>query len=177
MNQKDTKQGRKEREYYKPIKDRLEEILRAKSYDFHLEVTAYKQFSNELKAEIKPGRDITFSFLNEAAPDLTGFVKAKYSSDFIIVEIKREPIKIDPIYQTRKYAELFNAKHALLISTEEIPEEIKRLAKVVHPLLSGGYGYERTSLAYFDPDKGDFIEWFESDPFIDFDRLIEIEDE
>jgi len=47
----------------------------------------------------------------------------------------------------------------------EIPEEIKRLAKVVSSLLSGGY--KRTTLAHFDPDKRDFIEWFERNPFSD----------
>jgi hypothetical protein len=165
VNQSDKKQRGKEREYYKTIKDELEEILRAKSYDFHLEVTANRVFSNKLKAEIRPGRDIIFNFLKEAAPDITGFVKGEYFSDFIVVEIKREPIKIDHVYQARKYAELFNAKYALLVSTEEIPEEIKRLAKVVNPLLSGGYGYEKLALAYFDPDKRDFIEWFERNPF------------
>lgn len=120
-----------------------------------------------MKAEISPHghRDIIFHFLKEAAPDITGFVKGEYSSDFIVIEIKNEEIKIDDIYQTRKYTGLFNAKYALLISTKEISEEIKRLSKVVYSLLSSGYSSERITLVQFDAEKGNFIEWFEKNPF------------
>lgn len=130
----DKKEGKAEREYHEIVKTKLEELLRTKFDNFHLEITADKKFSNKLKAEISPHgyRDIIFHFLKHAAPDITGFIKGGHSSDFIVVEIKREAIKLDDIYQTRKYAELFNAKYALLISAKEIPEEIKRLSKVVY---------------------------------------------
>lgn len=154
-----------ERDYYEPIKTKLEELLGGKFGNFHLEITADKKFTNKLKAEIRPERDIIFHFLKEAAPDITGFIKREYSSDFIVIEIKNEEIKIDNIYQARKYAELFNANYAVLISTKEIPEEIKRLSKVVYSLLSGGYGYEKMTLAYFDAERGNFVEWLEKNPF------------
>ena len=160
---KEKKKVRIERDYYKPIKAKLEELLGTKFSNFHLEITADKKFSNKLKTEISPNRDIIFHFLKEAAPDITGFIKGEYSSDFIVVEIKNEEIKIDHIYQTKKYAELFNAKYALLVSTKEIPEEIKRLSKVVYSLLSSG-GY-RTTLVYFDAERKDLVEWFEKNPF------------
>ncbi|HJH28043.1 MAG TPA: hypothetical protein C5S37_15065 [Methanophagales archaeon] len=156
---------KKEKEYYETIKTRLEELLRGRGVNFHLEITANKRFSNRLKAEINRNRDIIFNFLREAAPDITGFIKKEYSSDFIVVEIKARTIKLDDIYQTRKYAQLFDAKYALLISTQEIPEEIKRLAKVIHSLLSSGYGYERINLARFDTEKEKLSEWFEKNPF------------
>lgn len=165
MNQ--SKEKKIERDYYEPIKTKLEELIKTKFSNHHLEITADKKFTNKLKAEISPHghRDIIFHFLREAAPDITGFIKGEYSSDFIVIEIKNEEIKIDDIYQTRKYAELFNAKYALLISTKEIPEEIKRLSKVVYSFLSGGYAYERITLVYFDAESGNFIEWFEKNPF------------
>ena len=50
---------------------------------------------------------ITFYFLKEAAPDITGFIRKQYATEFVVVEIKRNTIKLDDIYQTRKYAELF----------------------------------------------------------------------
>jgi hypothetical protein len=105
----------RERELYEPIRAKIEELIRTKFSNFHLEVTADKNFSNKLKAEISPHghRDIVFRFLNEAAPDITGFIKTEYSSDFIAIEVKNEEIKIDDIYQTKRYAELFNAKYAL----------------------------------------------------------------
>lgn len=166
MDKGDKKENRKkEKEYYETIKTKLEELLKRRFVNFHLEITANKRFSNRLKAEINPNRNIIFNFLREASPDITGFIKEKYSSDFIVVEIKAGAIKLDDIYQTRKYAQLFNAKYALLISTQEIPEEIKRLAKVTHSLLSSGYGYERINLAHFDTEKEKLSGWFEKNPF------------
>ncbi|RZN40364.1 MAG: hypothetical protein EFT35_03015 [Methanophagales archaeon ANME-1-THS] len=166
MNKGDKKEDhKKEKEHYEAIKTKLEELLKRKFVNFHLEITADKRFSNRLKAEINPNRNIIFHFLKEAAPDITGFIKEKYSSDFIVVEIKAETIKLDDIYQTRKYAELFHAKYALLISTQEIPEEIKRLAKVNYSLLSSGYDYAKINLVHFDTEKEKFSEWFEKNPF------------
>lgn len=157
----------RERKHYEIIKTKLEELLKSKFNNFHLEITANKVFTEKLKAEISPhgNRDIVFHFLKKTAPDITGFIKREHSTDFIVVEVKNEKIGIDDIYQVRKYAELFNAKYSFLISTKEIPIEIKRLSKVVYMLLSGGYGYERATLVYFDTQKSDFIEWFEKNPF------------
>src|SRR5229473_3005568 len=126
-----------ERALYESVKVWLERLLEQKYASVRLEVTAYKQFSNVLQSQIDPSRDLIFAFLKEAAPDITGFVKKDSSSlrEFVVVEVKTTPIKLDDIYQTRKYAELFDARYALLISTSEIPEKITRLSRVVIPLL------------------------------------------
>jgi len=157
----------REKDYYEPIKRKLEGLIATKADNFHLEITSNRKFSNKLKAEISPHgyRDMIFHFLRDAAPDITGFIKEQYSSAFIVVEVKNDEIKIDDIYQAKRYAELFDAKYPLLISTEEIPEEIKRLSKVVYKLLSGGYGSEKIILVHYDPEKNDFVEWFEKNPF------------
>ncbi len=152
-----------EKELYKPIKAKVEEILKPKFSDFYLEITADKKFSNKLKAEIPDYRHIIFYFLKEVAPDITGFIKKNYSSDFIVIEVKAEAVKLDHIYQTRKYAELFDAKYALLVSIEEIPEEIKRLSKTVHSLLSLP-GYKHMTLVHFDDETKKFVEWFPENP-------------
>lgn len=156
---------KKEREYYETIKAMLEELLKSKFSDFYLEITADKKFSNKLKANISQYRDIIFYFLKEAAPDITGFIKQQYSTDFLVVEIKREKMKLDDIYQTRKYAELFDARYALLISTEEIPEEVRRLHRVVYSLLSLP-AYKTLTLCEIDKETMEFIEWFPETPFI-----------
>lgn len=81
------------------------------------------------------------------------------------MEIKAEKLKVDDIFQTRKYAELFEAKYALLVTTEEIPEEIKRLSKVVFPLLYLG-SYRTFNLVHFDEEAGEFREYFPENPFV-----------
>ena len=153
-----------EREIYPHIKNWLEEQLKTRFTDFHLEITADRKFSNPLKQQIDRNRDLIFNFLKEAAPDITGFVKGDYSREFIVVEVKNKPIKLDDIYQTRKYAELFDARYALLVSTEEIPEEIIRLSKVVFSLLSLP-AYKQLTLVHFG-DNAKNIVWFPDNPFI-----------
>jgi hypothetical protein len=71
--------------------------------------------------------------------------------EFIVVEVKTTPIKLDDIYQVRKYAELFDARHALLLSTSEIPEKITRLSRVVFLLLALP-AYKQATLARFADD-------------------------
>jgi len=65
----------REEKYYESIKEKLEELIKRKFDEFYLEITANKHFSNKLKAKISRKRDIIFSFLKEAAPDITGYVK------------------------------------------------------------------------------------------------------
>lgn len=156
----------KEKEYYEIIKIKLEELFKSKFESFHLEITADKEFSNKLKAEIEKNKEIIFKFLKEFRPDITGFVKENGSSYFVVVEIKDEVIKLDHIYQIRKYAELLGAKYTLLISTFEIPDEIKRLDKVIYPhLLTGGYAYERIIIVHFNTKTQQFVEWYEKNQF------------
>lgn len=154
-----------EKEYYEAIKTNLEQLLAVKSSRFHLEITADKKFSNELKAHIGQNRDIIFHFLKEAAPDITGFIEKSYSSDFIVVEIKRETVKLDDIYQTKKYQELFNAKFTFLVSVQPIPEEIKRLHKVAFSLLSGPSYHHMFALAHFNERTNEIVGWYPENPF------------
>jgi len=158
----------KEKDYYPIVKDLVEQVLKEKFTDYYLEITANKKFSNKLKEQINPNRDIIFHFLKEAAPDLTGFVKGKYSSELMIVEVKNESIKLDDIYQARKYAELFDARYAFLVSTAEIPEEIKRLSKVIYTLLSLPV-YKTLTIVRLDKETKKFIEWFPKNPITQTD--------
>jgi len=156
---------KQEKEYYPIIKAKLEELLKRKNQNFYLEITANKKFSNNLKAEVREYRDIIFHFLKEASPDITGFINSKYSSDFVVIEFKVENIRLDHVYQTRKYIDLFDAKFAFLVSLRSIPEEIKRLHKVTYQLLSASGTCRAFVLVYFDEDTGEFNEWYPENPF------------
>ena len=161
------KEEMKESQYYESIKVVLQYLLKDKFKEIHLEITAQKKYSNILKSEItKHGyRDIIFRFLKEAAPDITGFIKDDFSSSFIVVEVKNEIIKLDNIYQIKKYADLFDAKYALLISIKEIPEEIKRLAKVIPALLSLNNWMKKIVLVHFNYENKELIDWYPENPF------------
>lgn len=151
--------------YYESVRSWLEQILKEKFASCHLEVTAQRKFSNILQSQIDRNRDLIFAFLGDAAPDITGFVKKDSSSlrEFVIVEIKTTPLKLDDIYQTRKYAELFDASYALLVSTVEVPAKITRLAEVVFPLLLLP-NYKQLTLVSFQ-ESGKRVEWFRENPF------------
>ncbi len=140
-----------ERDLYEPIKDYLAESFRQKFGNCYLEITAEGVFSHTLKSVVR--HDIIFYFLRKKAPDLVGFVARKQSGwdasfvpsivqDYITVEIKKDKIELKDIYQAKMYGDLFQAKYALLISPERIPEEIRRLDQntyVTRRYMSGWY--------------------------------------
>lgn len=154
-----------EENYYPVIKQKFVELFESRGCKVHLEITANKKFSNKLKSKFSDYRQIIFYFLKDVAPDITGFVERDSFTDFVIIEIKNEQTKLDHIYQVRKYADLFEAKFAFLISTEEIPEEIKRLSKVVYPILSTPSIYQSRTLVYFDEGTQSFEDWYPENPF------------
>jgi len=155
--------GSNESQYYKPVKTKVEEILKERYGTYHLEITAKKTFGNKLKRKISDYREIIFLFLKEVRPDITGFIE-DVLTEFIVIEVKNEPIKLDHIYQVRKYAELLDARYALLVSTEAIPEEIRRLSRVVYRLLSLPADKTMT-LVRFNEETGEFDGWFPKNPF------------
>ncbi len=176
----------RERDYYQPLKFALTAHIRSRitpresdnpyiqvlekltvpAKKIYLEITAdEKSPSNTLKSKISPGRDLIYLFLKSARPDLTGFIEVNQILDFIVVEFKNDTISLDDIYQLKKYADLFDAKYSLLVSTREIPFEVKRLRDVVSDLLSRAAGYRGLTLVHYDPVKGSFLDWFPEDPF------------
>ncbi len=154
----------REKEYYVIIKQKFEELFRSKGVKPYLEITSSKKFSNKLKSKIPDYRHIIFYFLKEIAPDITGFIVKNSWTEFVVIEVKKEQIKLDHIYQTRKYAELFDARFVFLVSTEEIPKEIKRLSKVIYSLLSLP-AYRNLVLVYFNEEDQSFHEWYPENPF------------
>lgn len=157
----------KEKDYYEPVKDIFEKLFKERG-EVYLEITADKPLSNKLKAEVNDHRGIVFYFLKEARPDICGYFKKDGSSkQFIILEIKNTVLKLDDIHQTRKYAELLEGRYVFLISTKEIPEEIKKLHGVSYSLLSLSYSYDKIILCQFDEKSGQIVDWYEKNLFED----------
>jgi len=127
-----------EKELYEPIRGHLTAFfdISDKSSICWLDNTAGGVFSDTLKKVVP--HDIIFAFLGKkASPDLTGFMYDRnYQNNpfsmhgvknYITVEIKKEKVTLQDIYQAKMYGDLFQAKYALLISPEPIPEEMRRL--------------------------------------------------
>jgi hypothetical protein len=152
--------------FYQPIKERLEELLVATGRHFYLETTATKGLSEKLKAKIPQHREIVFTFLKKR-PDLFGFVEGQYSDDLITVEVKERIEKLDDIYQAKLYKEVLGARYGFLITTEPIPEEIKRLCKNTFDILhsSADSIHRFLAIAQFDKEKNQIVDWFEENPF------------
>jgi len=172
---------RDEETHYNGIVQRFTELFEAKGFEVYFEKTANREFSNRLKKRIPWDRHIVFYFLRKIRPDITGLATRKTTetsvllkraalledkdSDIIIIEVKDKEIELGDIYQMRMYAELLDAKFAFLVSTEEIPEAIERLAKAVHPLLSAPSIYHCRTLVYFDEEDKSFKDWYPENPF------------
>ena len=83
----------------------------------------------------------------------------------IVIEVKKDEIKLDNIYQARKYGELLETQFAFLVSPKEIPEEIKKLSSVTIDLLSLPY-YKKLVLCQFDEKTNQIVDWYEENPFM-----------
>ena len=156
-----------EKIYYGTIMKKLRDLFKEKGTHIHLEITANKVFSNELKSYVPRGKEIIFLFLKQAPPDITGFVKGSRLPGFVVVEVKSGKISLSDIYQLKRYADLFDARFSFLVSLEEIPEEIKRLVSTILLLskLKCGDIYKAFVFVHFDRESNEFVEWFEENPF------------
>jgi len=118
------KSSKKEEELYAPIQGSLFEPFSCLG-SYYSEITADKHFTNVLKKAFS--KDTLYIIKVEGVfPDITGFLKTQYSTDIVTVEVKSEEISIKDIYQAKEQGEIFGAKYALLISSEALPEEIRR---------------------------------------------------
>ena len=156
-----------EKELYKVIKGSLEIDFISKFNNCYLAITSEGKFPEEILGNVGDYYDIIFSFLKKKnSPDLTGFVKTDYRTDFITVEVKNSALTLEDVYQAKRYADLFQARYGFLISTKPIPTIIKRLCNKIFILNIMGTG-GRLRLARFDIDKNKILEnsWFPESPF------------
>jgi len=165
-----------EKELYDVVRRHLWDCFYEKFSDnFFLAITSEGKFPEEILSHVPPYEDIIFSFLKKKnSPDITGFVKLVTETEpryahyqFVTVEIKNSTIKLDDIYQAKRYADLFRAKYGFLISTRPIPTIIKRLCNKIPILYIAGTSYEKLKIAQFNIEKGEIIRksWFPESPF------------
>ncbi len=158
-----------EKNLYPLVLEALRKIFVKKSFNrrpVHLEVTADSTFSNKIKEAIPQGREIIFAFLRSSRPDITGFVDTPFVGlQFLVAEVKSNELTLEDVYQVKRYADLFDAGYALLISNHQIPAELKRLSAVVPTLLVAAKGsLSPIRLGEFSDFEKPFVEWFPKPP-------------
>ena len=96
-------------------------------FNVYLEITAKGHFSEKLKEQLDD-RALSITKVEKFSPDIIGFVQETPSSriELITVEVKAKRITIKDISRAKLYLDIFRAAYGLLISTERIPEEIRR---------------------------------------------------
>lgn len=166
--------AKSERAMYEPVRRELTEKFSV-SGKVHLEISADGKISETVKEKLD---DVCLHIINfeKLKPDIIGFLRTetrtgrsagRYQDDMIIAEVKNEQVGIMDLVQTKAYAEVFGAAHAFLVSSEPIPEEIKRFVKMKPVLLLYQGGYGEVKLVQFDAAAETFVEksWYRESPF------------
>ena len=117
------------------------------------------RLTNHANPTLSPkGRDLFSSLKGESWSGSEGS-----TSVIVVVEIKNDVLKLNDVYQTREYADLFDPMYAALISPYDVSDELKRLSRVVYSLLSLP-AYKKLTLARYDSNEA-FCEWFPENLF------------
>lgn len=121
----------------------------------HLEsTTPNKPFSNHVRCLFSD--ELLFLLKIEGFyPDLIGYVEVSGESRHRImtVEVKGEKAKLKDIFQAKEYGEIFQADYALLISSQPLPIEIKKILEKRPDLLSYSAGYRTLKVAELELDQ------------------------
>lgn len=141
----------KEKELYEPVRAALERSFAAIGTRTVSETGATKGLGEPLKALIPQGQEILFRFLNRK-PDIVGYAENNQGNSIFTAEVKRNTLAVGDIYQPKMYKELFGATFGFLISTQPVPEELKRLLCRISIILMSAvdYTFHFLALARFD---------------------------
>lgn len=142
----------KEEFLYEPIKNALKEVFTHLG-DCYLEVTC-KGLSNQLLRSLDDFA-LFYVKIDKQYPDIAGFVKTTYGKEIVTVEVKSHIRKINDFFQAKRYAEVFDAKYAFLISSETIPEQIRRFINKRSTIYSFSYN-KSVIIAQFDATAQEF---------------------
>jgi hypothetical protein len=146
------KPSEKEKPLYEPIKTALERVFSCLG-ECYLEITA-EGFSDRLKRAFD---DVALYMVRVEGfyPDISGYVRRENSSDIIVVEVKPKEPMVKDIFQTKDYAEVFNARYAILTSPRTISEERRRLI-MKRKEITSRYPRDPVVLAQFRNTEQDF---------------------
>lgn len=113
-------EAEKEKDLYEPVMKALEKDFSVLG-DCFFEITATR-ISNNMKRYLD---DMIVLILGTEGkkPDIMGIVKIKHKSGYeekqlLVVEVKIGSLSFDDLYQLKKYAEMFSAQYAILVSPE-----------------------------------------------------------
>lgn len=153
-----------EKEYYEAVRKGIEALFGRRGKTCYFEITS-EGLSEKLKGHIPKGREIVLSFLSGSVkPDIVGLIEEEYRP-FVVVEVKEHAVKLDDIYQARKYADLLEAKFTFLVSLQQIPEQIKRLVEATSDIVNFFMAGRMFNLVHFDTEQNQFLEWIPDNPF------------
>lgn len=155
---------------YEPVRNCLQkEFVQFGECEF--EITE-KNITEKAKAWLDDAA-LFFIRVEKKLPDLIGRFKPDPSKSppygfyegLIIAEVKNVRPTIKGIFQTKLYAEVFDAPYAFLISSKEMMEEMRRFLSKRYLLLSYG-AYRRVYIAKFDVTTQTIDErWYPECPF------------
>lgn len=154
---------------YEPVREYLSHCFSIRG-EVHLEITAGGKISERLQKRLDDPALYLLRF-EKMIPDIMGYVvtsKSDYgeSRELITVEVKQGKPHTRDILQARNYGSAFDANYALLLSTTELPEVVRRLCEKRFTLIQFR-GYDRVSYGRFDTAVGrvQFDSWYPKPPF------------
>jgi hypothetical protein len=115
--------AKREEKLYAPIMNILKDMF-SHLGECHFENTS-SGFNDDSK-ELLEDDELFILKIKKMHPDLIGYVIEDNTWNKIVVEVKYDRPTFDDIYQTKKYAETFNASYALLISPKRTSVELRR---------------------------------------------------
>jgi hypothetical protein len=164
----------KEKELYAPVKSALELLF--EPFGVHLIAVTSKRIPDEIKERLDSD-SLFYAKSVKLIPDIMGYLWPSRKNNppifirpgLIVAEVKRGPLKLSDIYQTKMYSEVFNSQIAFLISDTRIPVELRRFLdrhqymlnthEGSHPLYIGVFANPRAPVNWYS------ISWYPYDPF------------
>jgi len=165
-------QAEGERVLYEPIRNYLKQMFEQYG-SCDLEITAVR--ITERAKKWLDDSALYFIQIEKQLPDLIGHFKPDIAKKqpygiyegVIIVEIKNEEPTLQSTYQTKLYAEVFNAQLAFLISSRSMREELRRFLENRFALTAYFGGNRRIFIGRFAGDKlsVEATDWYQDNPF------------
>ncbi len=165
-----------EAQLYEPAKQAIARLFKAKPC--YLEISATDRQVSENIKRVLTDYNLFASVVERFIPDITGYIlDTDQSKSLIVVEVKPGPPRLKDIFQTKAYAEIFGAKYAFLISPQMVQEEVNRILKMKHELLTHTGGYGRILIGWLrEAEEGEMVKgekggwvidgWFPDKPVI-----------
>lgn len=162
-----------ESQLYEPAKIALEKHFR-KYGECNIEITAHGILSEPQKTLLAQYTPLSLYLISIESfrPDLMGYLARAYQDaygpkEIIVCEVKKGRLQIKDIFsQAKAYGEVFGAKHSLIISSEPIPAEKRKILEEKPSILSYSSSGNVVRICQLDVEKKEILKesWFPSIP-------------